>query len=147
MEFLKQWTFCICVTLVVSVLFSLLAPRGRLSNFYKIIISMFIFISFLYPLKDFNIKNINFQEIYVTEDYYNEQVNSYQIMINNQVNSLLKDNQIIGADISSEIEINDNEISVKMVQVAVPDEYDLTDVKNLIFDNIGINAKVIYIGQ
>jgi hypothetical protein len=131
----------------VSVLFSLLAPRGRLSNFYKIIISMFIFISFLYPLKDLDINDINLQEIYVTEDYYDEQVNSYQIMINNQVNSLLNDNQIIGADISSEIEINDNEISVKMVQVAVPDEYDLTDVENLIFDNIGINAKVIYIGQ
>ena len=43
--------------------------------------------------------------------------------------------------------IKNNEITVDDVQISIPDEYDADNVKNYIFDNLGINARVINIGD
>jgi hypothetical protein len=147
MDFLKQWAYCVCITLVIAVIFSLLAPKGRMSKLYKMLISLFIFISFLYPLKDFDIADIKIDDIDIDYTYSDEYSNSYEIMINNQVKNFLNDNDIIGCSVSSEVEIKNDEITIQNVQVAVPDEYDITEIKNMIFDSLGINAKVIRIGQ
>ena len=68
MNLIKEWTFCICSTVIVSVIFSLLAPKGGSGRFYKSVISLFIFISFLFPFTqigdkklDFNLDNINIE--------------------------------------------------------------------------------------
>lgn len=68
MNLIKEWTFCICSTVIVSVIFSLLAPKGSSGRFYKSVISLFIFISFLFPFTqigdkklDFNLDNINIE--------------------------------------------------------------------------------------
>lgn len=147
MEFFKQWTLCVCITLVVSVIFSLFAPRGRMSGFYKIIISLFIFISFLYPLKSFQADAFKAEEIFSEYDYENAEESACEAMINNEVKALLKDNNIIGASVRSEVRIKNDEATVNYVQVAVADEYDINEVESIIFDSLGINAKVIYVGQ
>lgn len=147
MEFLKQWTMCVCITLVISVIFSLFTPKGRMSGFYKIILSLFIFISFLYPLQSFNIIDFKTDEIFSDYEYESAEQTAYEAMINNQIKSVLNENNVIGASVSSEVKIQNDEASVNYVQVAIPDEYDSQEIEDLIFDTIGINAKVIYIGQ
>lgn len=147
MEFLKQWTMCVCITLVISVIFSLFTPRGRMAGFYKIIISLFIFISFLYPLKSFDIDDFKADEIFSEYEYESAQETAYETMINNQVKSVLTENKVIGASVSSRIEIDNDEATVSYVQIAVPDEYEAEKIEEMIFNSLGINAEVIYIGQ
>lgn len=147
MDFLKQWTFCVCLTLIISVIFSLLTPKGKMGNFYKIIISLFIFISFLYPMKDFEFKDISYSQIFSETDLRESSEKSAQIMINNQVKKTLQLNGIEGANVKCSVRIDDNIITVKSVEVAVADEYDLSFVEEIIFDSLSINARVIHIGQ
>ncbi len=148
MDFLKQWTFCVCLTLIISVIFSLLTPKGKMGNFYKIIISLFIFISFLYPLRDFQFRDIDFSQVLLESDVKENSEKSAQTMINNQVKNTLKKNSIEGANVKSRVKIDDdNLITIESVEVAVADEYDLDLVENIIFDSLSINAKVIHIGQ
>jgi hypothetical protein len=147
MDFLKQWTFSVCITLIISVIFSLIAPKGRLSGFYKIIISLFIFISFLYPFTQFDIKGIDLSEYSFEYEMNNNSNSVYENMINEQVKAVLIENDVNGADVTSEVKIDNDEIMVNSVLVAVSDDYDIAYVEKLLFDNLSINAKVIHIGQ
>ncbi|MCR5208118.1 MAG: hypothetical protein K6C14_06555 [Eubacterium sp.] len=54
MEFLKQWTQCVCLTLIGAAGLSFLSPHGKMKGFYNTVIALFVFISFLLPFKDFN---------------------------------------------------------------------------------------------
>ena len=147
MDFIKQWTFCVCTTLIVSLILTILSPKGGMKRFYKVIISVFIFISFLYPfngldfadLRDFDIKPFSSEELLNNKPYEN--------MVKNRISQELNSNGITGSDIDAEVEIKDNEINIKSVQIAVSGEYDKENVKNIIFDSLGINARVIYNGE
>lgn len=147
MDFIKQWTFCVCTTLIVSLILTILSPKGGMKRFYKVIISVFIFISFLYPfngldfadLRDFDIKPFSSEELLNNKPYEN--------MVKNRISQELNLNGITGSDIDAEVEIKDNEINIKSVQIAVSGEYDKENVKNIIFDSLGINARVIYNGE
>ncbi|MFR5876480.1 MAG: hypothetical protein ACLUFN_08315 [Eubacterium sp.] len=147
MDFLKQWTLCVCITLVISVIFSLFTPKGRMAGFYKIILSLFIFISFLYPLKSFSIVDFKSDNVFSEFEYENAEETAYETMINNQVKSVLTDKNIIGAVVSSDVKIKNDEAVINSVQVAVPDEYETDTVQKVIFNTLGINAKVIYNGK
>jgi hypothetical protein len=147
MEFLKQWTLCVSTTLVISAVFSLFTPKGRMNTFYKLIISLFIFISFLYPLKSFDIEEFKVDAVFDEGNFADVEKSSYEIMINNQVKSVLEENNIIGANVSSDIKFSNDEIEVNYVQIAVADEYDVNDIENMIFNSLGINARVIHSGQ
>ena len=85
MEFLKEWTVCVCMTLMVSVILSLFAPREKMNGFYKIMISLFIFLSFLYPFKDFHPSAFHFDSTAVTEDG----AAAYETMLASQVKQTL----------------------------------------------------------
>jgi hypothetical protein len=147
MEFLKQWTLCVSTTLVISAVFSLFTPKGRMNTFYKLIISLFIFISFLYPLKSFDIEEFKVDAVFDEGNFADVEKSSYEIMINNQVKSVLEKNNVIGANVSSDIKFSNDEIEVNYVQIAVADEYDVNDIENMIFNSLGINARVIHSGQ
>ncbi len=147
MDFIKQWTFCVCATLLVSLILTVLSPDGGMKNFYRIIISVFIFISFLYPFNGLSFDDIDFFD---RESLSSEELNinePYENMIKSRIKSVLDENGISGSDINASVEIKDNEINVKSVQIAVSSEYDSENVKNIIFDNLGINARVIYNGE
>lgn len=145
MDFVKEWTICVCVTLVISVIFSILTPSGRLSSFYKIIISVFVFLSFLYP---FTVSNVSFNknafDDFVVEDKTDE---ISENIVNTKINDLLISNDIVGANVSSSVTCDDEEITINDIQVAIPDEYSIDEVKNMIYDNLSINARVIHIGE
>lgn len=145
MDYIKQWTFYVCISVIVSVILSFISPKGNMGNFVKIIISIFVFTSFIIPLKNFSIDNIKVPNI--STNY----TNSNQIageMINNQIKNVLDENNIIGADVDCNLYIDeDNQINVNSIQVAVGDEYNLEKVEKIIYDNLQLNVSVIHIGQ
>lgn len=142
MDFFKQWTIFVCMMVLMCVVFSFLTPKGSMGRFYKMIISLFIFLSFLYPFSQSKI-NFDLPEI--------ETANTYSIndeMIESQIKTCLTENSIIGANVNCRSRINsDNEIVVEKVVVSVSDDYDTATVQKLIFENLSINAEVVHIGQ
>ena len=68
MEFIKQWTFCVCISLITASIFSLLAPRGSMQGFFKLLISVFVFISFLVPLQNAGKIDFDLSKIEITDE-------------------------------------------------------------------------------
>lgn len=148
MNVIKEWTFCICSTVIVSVIFSLLAPKGSGGRFYKSVISLFIFVSFLFPFTqmggeklNFNLDNINIE----TENNTNSIVDG---AVENEIITLLENNAVYSAGVNCSSSVNaDNEITLNSVTVSVADEYDCDTVRQLIYDELSLNVRVIHIGE
>ncbi|MDY5242344.1 MAG: hypothetical protein SPH20_01105 [Eubacterium sp.] len=148
MNLIKEWTFCICSTVIVSVIFSLLAPKGCSGRFYKSVISLFIFISFLFPFTqigdkklDFNLDNINIE----AENNTNSIVEG---VVKNEIITLLENNSVYSAGVNCSSSVNaNNEIVLNSVTVSVADEYDCDTVRQLIYDELSLNVRVIHIGE
>lgn len=145
MDFIKEWTYTICITLIVSVIFSVLSPKGNIGKFYKIILSMFIFFSFIIPFANENI-NISLPEM---DNVISEQMqeDSYSAIIKNNVLTSLENGGYSGCVIDAGIRLNDSEISINRLKVYIPDSYDKDIVSNYLYDNLGIVAEVYYIGE
>lgn len=144
MEFIKQWTLCVCVTLIISTIFVAIFPGGKMKTFYKMTISVFILVSLLHPFCNFNINDF---QIPSTRYISSSADNSYQQMIDSKITQVLKNNDIIGSDVNSDVTVSNNEIEINSVQIAISDEYDTNEVHGIIFNELGINAKVIHIGE
>lgn len=148
MNLIKEWTFCICSTVIVSVIFSLLAPKGSNGRFYKSVISLFIFVSFLFPFTqigdkklDFNLDNINIE----AENNTNSIADG---VVKNEIITLLENNSVYSAGVNCSSSVNaDNEIMLNSVTVSVADEYDCDTVRQLIYDELSLNVRVIHIGE
>lgn len=148
MNLIKEWTFCICSIVIVSVIFSLLAPKGGSGRFYKSVISLFIFISFLFPFTqigdkklDFNLDNINIE----AENNTNSIVEG---VVKKEIITLLENNSVYSAGVNCSSSVNaDNEIMLNSVTVSVADEYDCDTVRQLIYDELSLNVRVIHIGE
>lgn len=145
MSAIKEWTICVCITLIIATIFSIIAPSGKLNSFYKIIIAIFIFLSFVVPFKDINFNDLNLDEINIKVIDDNTKI--CENMINSTVQNVLDNHQIVGSSVTTSITINDDEIYVDDVQVSIPDCYKIEDVKKTIFDELSINARVIYVGD
>ncbi|MGN0523285.1 MAG: hypothetical protein ACI4IG_03325 [Eubacterium sp.] len=117
-----------------------------MKRFYRSMISMFIVISFIYPFTTVNGRQsfyFNFDE----SQMYDSNESMYETMIEKEITESLENGGFVGCQVSSSISIENNEITVDDVQISIPDEYDAENVKNYIFDNLGINARVINIGD
>ena len=146
MDYIKSWTFCICITLIVSVVFSILSPKGTMGKFYKVIISVFIFISFLYPLTDFDFDGFKIDFNFNTE-YENLVESSAKQEIQYSVEKVLTDNKIYNSSISAEVEQNGDEILINRILVSVTDYNNVEEVKTLLLENLGVVAEVKRIGE
>ena len=141
MEFIKSWTISVCLTLVISAVFSLVSPRGSMGRFYKVVISVFIFISLLYPFTDFD-----FSEFKADFDFESEledtEVGLAEIQVENIIKGVLMDNGIEDAQVSCTVTQIGDEISVENVSVTVKTEYSASEVQEIIFDETGVAAEV-----
>lgn len=148
MDYVKQWTFYVCITVVLSVILSFLTPKNNLGKFYRLIISLFIFASFLYPLGN---NGFEMPKLYKIENdfVYKDTTNSIiSNAIKSQIQSVLDASNIedIVVDCDATLDENNN-ATISSVQVAIPEEYDVDEVREIIFDNLSINAQVIHIGE
>ena len=146
MDYIKSWTFCICITLIISVIFSILSPRGTMGKFYKVIISVFIFVSFLYPLTDFDASDFVLDFDFESE-YENVVENAAKTEVENSVIYMLNQNGINNSSVSAEVTQQGDEISIERVSISVTDDYSPEDVKNIVFENLGIVADVKNTGE
>ena len=148
MEFLKQWSFCVCLTLIISVIFSILSPKGEMKRFYKIMISIFVFISFIYPFKDFNSSDLRIESGDAIFEINDVSDKSYENVINRRIKDFLKEKGI-SANVDSKVsfDIENNQIEIKEVTIYIADEYSKEQVNKLVFDEMGINSKVVNIGE
>ena len=149
MTFLKEWTFCVCLSLTAAVIFLLFTPSGSMKRFYKMLIAMFVFVSFLYPLRDIQKTDFSFLPEWTTESGEAMQEKVYRQTAENQILSVLRQNSIVGASVTCEVKVNydSGEIELQTAQVAVPDEYDTAAVSALIERTLGVRARVIHLGE
>lgn len=145
MDFLKEWTYTICITLIISVVFSLLTPKGNMGRFFKIILAAFIFLSFIYPLKSSDIDFV-FPE-FNAEGIDTAQRETYENSIAAQVNQTLEAGGYNSCIINDNIKLKDNEIYITNLTISIPSNYNKEEVKKYIFDCLGINAEVYFIGE
>lgn len=148
MEFVKEWTFTVCVTLIVSVLISLLLPSGTMGKYGKIIISLFIFLSLLLPITKSDI-TFAFPDMDSASIHENQE-EAYSELLETQIKEKLSSAGFNGINISCEISVNsdnNSEIEIKKLQAYIPDEYSKEEISKFIYDNLGMNAQVYYIGE
>lgn len=145
MDFLKEWTYTICITLIISVIFSILTPKGNMGRFFKIILATFIFLSFIYPFKstqiDFTLPEFNIS------DAQSEQSQTYEKTVSTQVEQKLEEAGYSSCIAECDIVMKDNEIFIEELKVSVPSTYNTDEIKQYLFDSMGINAEVYYLGE
>ncbi len=146
MDFIKDWTFCICITLIISVIFIILTPKGSVGKFYKIIISIFIFISFLYPLTEFEFNQYSKKN--TLKNQYSDVIeNSVNIEVKNSIINLLNEKNIKVKDVVVSASSNKNEVTINKVLVLVTEEYSKEQIKNTLLENLGLVVEVKYVGD
>lgn len=145
MDFVKQWTLTVSTTLIISIIFSLLTPKGNMGRFYKIILSVFIFISFVYPLTEnnFSISLPEFDDTLIVD----EQKKSYENIVENTIKSKLNTAGYKNSSVSADISYEDNLITVNSLKVLIQDKYDINEVKSYIKKETGYNPEVYYLGE
>ena len=101
-----------------------------MGRFYKIILSVFIFISFVYPLTEnnFSISLPEFDDTIIVDEQQKSYENIVENTIKNKLNSAGYKNSSVSADISYE----DNLITVNSLKVLIQDNYDINEVKSYI---------------
>ncbi len=146
MDFIKSWVFSVCLTLILAVIFSIMTPKGNMGKFYKMIISIFIFISFLYPLTDIRANDFKI-DIPSLNNTYNSSLedaekNNAEIIIENKLME-----RGINADASLEISLNNDELEIKSLTVYIPDSNSKNEVQEYLLSELGMVAEVKYIGE
>ena len=145
MEFIKQWTITVSSTLIIAIIFSILSPKGNMGKFFKIILAMFIFVSFIYPIKnaDFDFELPSIDEIEIVD----EQEGIYKEVITNSIINQLNEGGYYSSKVDMKISYNQNEIEINQLIIYVLDEFNKDEVKKYIFENTGFNAEVYYFGE
>lgn len=142
MDFIKSWTVSVCLTLIISAVFSIISPKGSMGRFYKIIISVFIFVSILYPFADFDFSE--FKSDFDLEGEFEETgENLAQMQVENIIKSVLTENGVNGAEVECVVIQSGDEISIENVTVHVPESYKKNEIEQLILNETGVAAQVV----
>lgn len=147
MKYLNDWTYTVCITLIFSIIFSLLLPKGSNGKVGKIIITVFIMISFIAPFKasgfDLNFDDVNL----ISEKQEENKEQSYSAIIKSNIEKTLNDGNYSNSKAKVNVKIKDDELYIKSVDIYILNDYDKSEVQKYIFDKLGINAQVYYIGE
>lgn len=146
MDYLKQWTLCVCITLILAVILSLISPSGTMGKFYKTVISLFLIASFLLPLSDFDYKDFNFNFDF-EESSVIESERIYVSQIENSVKSTLETGGYSSCSVNADVTLNGDEITIDSLLIAIPSKYNSDEVKGYILTELGFSAEVRYLGE
>ncbi|MGN0534851.1 MAG: hypothetical protein ACI4IR_02500 [Eubacterium sp.] len=145
MEFIKEWTLTVSVTLIISIIFSVLSPKGNMGRYFKIILAMFIFTSFIYPLSG---ADMEFDFPVMDEMQYEDtRRETYENIICADVKSTLESGGYTSSKVTASIKYSENEITVKELSIGITDNFDKDEVKKYVSDQTGFNAEVYYLGE
>lgn len=143
MDFIKNWAFSICLTLIISLIFSLISPKGNMGRFYKVIIAVFIFASFIFPIAEFDASELK-ADFDIESEFYDVSAEAAKNQVKLIIENELKNNGIEPLSIECDVSSLGNEISIDRVVITISLTYDSDNVKNIVFDNLGIAAEVQY---
>lgn len=145
MDYIKQWTLTVSTTLIIAIIFSILSPKGSMGKFFKIILTLFIFVSFIYPVKnaDFKLDFPAFDSLEIED----EQKQVYESIITKSIISSLDDAGYFSSNVNVNVSYKDNEIELKSLKVYILDEFNKNEVEDYIFDTFGFKAEVYYFGE
>lgn len=148
MDFIKQWCFYICITVIICAVFSFMSPKGNMSKLYKSVISLFIIASFLYPLTQKVDISFDLPELSEYSYAYDNTNSIANQSLKATISNFLESNEVNGFVVDCKTSINDNnEITVESVQIAVASQYDCEEIRQLVFDGLNINVSVIHNGE
>lgn len=116
-----------------------------MGKFFKVILAMFIFVSFIYPIKnaDFEFELPAFDEM----EYQDTQEDIYEKIICQNIENTLNEGGYLSSKVSADIKYADEEIEVKSLEVGIMDEFNKDEVKRYLLDSTGFNAEVYYLGE
>ena len=104
-------------------------------------------ISFIAPIKanglNFDFDNINS----ISEKQEENEEESYGAIIKSNIEKTLSDAGYKNSKAKLKVKINDNELYIKSAEIYILNDYDKSEVKKYIFDKLGINVQVYYIGE
>lgn len=133
---------------VFSVRFSLLLPKGSQGKVGKIVITVFIMISFILPFERPNGFNFDIDEY---ESISNVEIDSkeetYSDLIKSNIEKALADADYKNSKVKVTVKLKDDELYIQSADIYILDDYDSKEVKDFLFEKLGINAKVYYIGE
>lgn len=142
MDFIKSWTVSVCLTLIISAVFSVISPKGTMGRFYKVIISVFVFVSLLYPFADFDFDEFK-SDFSLESEFETTQENLAEMQVENIIKNVLTENGIENAEVECTAVQSQEEISVESVTVFVPESYSADEVRKIILEQTGVAAEVI----
>lgn len=145
MDYIKQWTLCVSITLIIAVMLSLITPNGTMGKFYKTVISLFLVVSFLMPIADFDFNG--FEIDFSMEESMLESKDTYKTQIENWVKSSLEEGGYNSCSVQAKISLKDDEITINSLDIAVPSKYDLEEIQKYVLEQLGFAAKVRYLGD
>ena len=144
MDFINEWTYSVCITLVVSIIFSLLLPEGTFAKFSKMIMAVFISLSFILPLKNADISQV-FPDFDIEIEEKSE--NTYERLIEASIKNVLIEGGYSGCITDCTVSEVDEEICIDQAEIYAPQEFDCDEIKDYIFEKAGICAEVYHIGE
>ncbi len=144
MDLLKEWILNISLTLIISTALALIAPKDGAGRLFRIVLSLFILLSFIYPLAEN--KDITFPDIRL-EDTSEERSNTYESLTENEIIITLENSGYKGCESECNLSIKGDEIYIDKVTVIIPQRYDKEEVKDSIFNSLGIISEVQYFDE
>lgn len=135
MKYINEWTYTVCITLIFSVMFSLLLPKGSQGKVGKIVITVFIMISFILPFKanGFNFDIDEYESISNVEIDSKEE--TYSDLIKSNIEKTLADADYKNSKVKVTVKLKDEELYIQSADVYILDDYDSKEVKDFLFEN------------
>lgn len=153
MESIKLIGVSICITTVVTAIFSMLVPNTKFDKILKFAISLFFLAGLISPF--FNSKlnfHIDIEDIAYSDTNktmeQNIKTEFLDLAVKNLEQSaykLLKNNQIDAKEVEIDINITQSEsIEIESIKVLFEDKTDIKNTTDLVFRDFGIYPQIIY---
>lgn len=147
MGFLKSYTYTVCISLIVITLFSVLIPSGNIKRIVKAVLSVMIMLSFILPLKDVHFSKNIFDFDIITDQASENEREALEMIICDNIKNKLDEADYNNCGVSVEISRDGDETEIKSVIITITDEYNADEIRSYIFNELGLNAEVNYIGE
>lgn len=147
MGFLKSYTYTVCISLMAITVFSVLVPSGNIKRIVKAVLSVMIMLAFILPLRDVHISKNIFDFDIISEQASDTEEEALEIIICENIKNKLIEADYNNCGVTVKIKRNSDETQIKSVNITITDKYNADEIRSYIFNELGLNAEVNYIGE